>query len=1029
MRRITLLSLLLSAILGITGSACAQSGFTTVTATVRDPNDVLYTNAPINITFYDPGTSGFLPTLGNGTTFQKSYTGFATDSFGTFTVSLADNNFIAAASGATNTQWRFSICAQAGTPCFTTLITITGSTQNPSAALKAAAAVLPAVTTFPPQNAHTFLGGPVSGVPANPSFRTLVGADLPFPMAGAAGGVFTKNCVLTNQAIGRINTDGTSDCTSAGGGGGSFTGGTVPNPTFFTSGIPSYDVKCTNSVTSDTSLMQTAVTYIRTQAVSYLSTARGIVRTWGPCTFNGSTLDLTGGVSRNDWLVVEQYGVVIVANSAIKLPQQTYWKGIRCCGAGTSFQQASAANIASVGDWPVFQTGTISDPLSQQQNVIIESLNMQINGATSATVHFYAPVQDTIRYSSIDNRAGVAFLVDQPGFLGGAGFGLTLWDDTFSTGLTGSPTIYTMDLTDVGNVIFGGDQASWLLGGGIKLTANTNQGGGMVVFNVSTEGIPNGGSFLTTDATMVPIHKITLTNIQPSDPVGTTYLYNNLGGTVLDLYIKGTSGDINALINPASTGSVQLSPQSDIALGVQSTDASLITLPDVLSLLPAADYYGRTQGLKDDVRRNASPVTVRYANTVDKWAPADWTPCAGGSTTITTGQADPFGGTQGVLMSSSSGSVQCNLYLHTENPPPVGTIYMGGMWAKASSATYGFNSGTNPFNMGSSGGATSLNGFKGTVPGFDQAWHWIPFVYIVTASSGASDIVLSAQDDNTTPTTYAFPIFIRIPAGTISGAEAVQLYQSLASYSTSCAIGALCTVNGSVSSTVNPGTTTGDTLYCSNTATPCTLARRAIGAAGDYQTPSSGVPVWQTPGVTPDQRTTTTEAVTCADRGQFLTFANAANIAVSIVSSASCGNNFYFNYKVIGAGKVTFTPTTSTIQVNDTAAAATMIALAGQGGAVTSDNTNYIATRYGYATGTTGTITSGALLAGACASGTVTILGATTAMVPTASPVTYPNDGNYWLTYVSAADTITVKVCAAVAGTPGNTAFNVRLPY
>lgn len=77
--------------------------------------------------------------------------------------------------------------------------------------------------------------------------------------------------------------------------------------------------------------------------------------------------------------------------------------------------------------------------------------------------------------------------------------------------------------------------------------------------------------------------------------------------------------------------------------------------------------------------------------------------------------------------------------------------------------------------------------------------------------------------------------------------------------------------------------------------------------------------------------------------------------------------------------------------------------------------------------GTTGSIGGGALGAGACASGTVAITGLTTAMAVTATPVTYPGDGNTWMAYTSAAGTATIKVCAIIAGTPTASAYNVRI--
>ena len=48
-------------------------------------------------------------------------------------------------------------------------------------------------------------------------------------------------------------------------------------------------------------------------------------------------------------------------------------------------------------------------------------------------------------------------------------------------------------------------------------------------------------------------------------------------------------------------------------------------------------------------------------------------------------------------------------------------------------------------------------------------------------------------------------------------------------------------------------------------------------------------------------------------------------------------------------------------------------------------------------------------------------------MAVDASPVTYPGDGMAWRAYVSAASTVTVKVCADVAGTPVASTYNVRV--
>jgi hypothetical protein len=77
--------------------------------------------------------------------------------------------------------------------------------------------------------------------------------------------------------------------------------------------------------------------------------------------------------------------------------------------------------------------------------------------------------------------------------------------------------------------------------------------------------------------------------------------------------------------------------------------------------------------------------------------------------------------------------------------------------------------------------------------------------------------------------------------------------------------------------------------------------------------------------------------------------------------------------------------------------------------------------------GTTGSIGGSALAAGACSSGTVSVSAATTSMAVAATPSTYPGDGNVWNGYVSASGTVTVKVCAIVAGTPTASTYNVRV--
>lgn len=77
--------------------------------------------------------------------------------------------------------------------------------------------------------------------------------------------------------------------------------------------------------------------------------------------------------------------------------------------------------------------------------------------------------------------------------------------------------------------------------------------------------------------------------------------------------------------------------------------------------------------------------------------------------------------------------------------------------------------------------------------------------------------------------------------------------------------------------------------------------------------------------------------------------------------------------------------------------------------------------------GTTGSIGGSALLAGACSTGIVAIAGATTAMGVVATPVATPGAGFWWEGVVSSTGTVSVSVCAAIAGTPTATNYNVRV--
>jgi hypothetical protein len=78
--------------------------------------------------------------------------------------------------------------------------------------------------------------------------------------------------------------------------------------------------------------------------------------------------------------------------------------------------------------------------------------------------------------------------------------------------------------------------------------------------------------------------------------------------------------------------------------------------------------------------------------------------------------------------------------------------------------------------------------------------------------------------------------------------------------------------------------------------------------------------------------------------------------------------------------------------------------------------------------GTTSSIGGGSLAAGACTTGTASVASSATSMAVAVSPATDPGTGFTWNAWVSAAGTVTVRVCnvSGSSATPTATAYNVR---
>jgi hypothetical protein len=179
----------------------ARAQFTTVSATVKDPSSNLYVSCRGNIDFVPSPTATQVPLL-SGSTFQTSVPIASCDSFANFTAVLADNLVVSDGhTGATASAWKFSICSS-GTPpvCFNAVLTITGATQNITAALQAVSAPLPGsvVTSSTNLQGPGFIAGTFSGTHTETGVVTFSNASSTFAGNAATATSATTSTAATN---------------------------------------------------------------------------------------------------------------------------------------------------------------------------------------------------------------------------------------------------------------------------------------------------------------------------------------------------------------------------------------------------------------------------------------------------------------------------------------------------------------------------------------------------------------------------------------------------------------------------------------------------------------------------------------------------------------------------------------------------------------------------------------------------------------------------------------------------------------
>lgn len=151
-----------------------------------------------------------------------------------------------------------------------------------------------------------------------------------------------------------------------------------------------------------------------------------------------------------------------------------------------------------------------------------------------------------------------------------------------------------------------------------------------------------------------------------------------------------------------------------------------------------------------------------------------------------------------------------------------------------------------------------------------------------------------------------------------------------------------------------------------------------------------------------------------------------SSVAFALTLNSGLTAPFYFLLQNLGAGLVTLTPTTGTINNVASLTVSTNNMMV-----VFFDGTNWWA-MYPLIppaplTGKSASLGGSLMTTGQTITTTVTITGAAVGMVAETNPETYPGDGFVWSAYISSANTVTVRVTCVLAGTPSASLYDVRV--
>jgi hypothetical protein len=296
-----------------------------------------------------------------------------------------------------------------------------------------------------------------------------------------------------------------------------------------------------------------------------------------------------------------------------------------------------------------------------------------------------------------------------------------------------------------------------------------------------------GIKFAATNSSNLELHNVYMEGTTYGAPM--LYISNPGGGIarVSGLYMADT-GLTSGIINEGAQlfdDTIQNQSTSILGSGVHLNEGgSRGRRSSYLANNAIGNYGNYLQAVMDTARRTGGPTSVRFGNQANL-APGFSCGSNSANLVVTSGKADPFGGTGAYQLTSTSGTSAACFY-QTSQSYSVGDTFVAGVWMRTG------NNSSIPFNatqltlQGLAGGAGDIctttqgtNNGQGAFAG-DGNWEWVLVSCTVYANRTQPSVLAFYMHVASTQTIQVFaPYFGKVPVGALSNNELAEFLDNI----------------------------------------------------------------------------------------------------------------------------------------------------------------------------------------------------------------------------------------------------------